>query len=410
MTIFVIILVGVLIVCFLGRSNEIDNIIIDHLERYGRLMAQAYQQDESQIISRWKEVFKGGGFPTVITDDGGHLTVTCTEDKASFQLIELIEPDYVKHFHKAVCKQETELQEKYGKGIHSCFKQVCKEDEPVLGLSYYKYQINIDIPSLTDEDVLNILKMQRMVTQQHAFPSAVREVKIRYHDKTYEARYESATARELFEIDVNGERNPLPINAKTEQVLLFLDELDASAEVEEVMVRNAIVHTKGETKKDALRQLKHIIAARDKYISERGEFMSFARNANLIYGKKNKLVRRFVLLAVLSFMFSCFLLFVAESLLGGWLMLLAVVLLIAGLICRPSQADTRSSTMDYLKYKNYPEEDEEVAFRAFSGVKTYSDLPQIKNLMAGGLVSKIDFEDIDIDIDMDGDSDFDFDD
>ena len=424
MTIFVIILVGVLVVYYLKRpkreTSEMVGKIPEYLGRFGRLMARAYQLDDCQIIPRWNTFGNKDGFPTIIADDGGHLTVTCTTDKASFQLIELIEPEYVKPFHKSVCQQVSELKRKYGKGIYSCFKQVCNNNEPVFGLSYYKYLINIDFQSLTDEDILHILRMQRQVTQQHTFPSAVREMTIRYHQKTYEARYESATARELFEVAVNGERKPLPINAETDQMLLFLDELDASEEVEIVTAGKIADLAKGngkddvkggvqsETKKSALQKLKHIMAARDKYISEKDEFESFAQDISPIYKKKSGRKRVLKVLATLSLVFGYLIIQLDKSWTGFWLMVLAVVLGIANVFCRPTQDEIRSMTIGYLKHKNYPKEDEEVAFRAFTGTKTYSDLPQIKHLMAMGLISKIDFEDFDIDIDVD--SDFDFDD
>ena len=417
MTIFIVILIGILVVYRLRKSKEetaeADCKIQENLERFGRLMARAYQQDDSQIISRWNTLFEKGGFPTIITDDGGHLTVACTSDKASFQLIELIEPEHVKPFHEAVCRQVSELEERYGKGIYSCFKLVCKENEPVFGLAYYKYQINIDFPSLTDEDILHILQMQRQVTQQHAFPSAVREMTIRYHGKTYEARYESATARELFEETENGERKPLPINAGTEQVLLFLDELDESKEVEEIKASNVAAYGNGkdnvqrsvqcETKKSAMRQLRHILVTRNKYISEKEEFESFAQDNSPIYWEKSLQKRVLVVLATSSFVCSFFILQSAKSLLGVWLMLLAAVLGIASIFFRPSPDEIRSLTIGYLKQKNYPEDDVEIAFRAFTRSRIYSDLPQVKHLMAKGLIDKVDLEEIDIDIDMDPD-------
>lgn len=213
----------------LSKDND-GQTAVEHLDNMGRLMAMAYEVDEKMLIPRWTEL-RYKGIPTLIVDDGGHLTVATTDDKACFQLIELIEPEHTETFHQSALKQAEELKERYGEGIYSCFTVVCDADKPILGLDYYKYQININIPKLKEEDIIQILQMQRQLTREHSFPSAVREVKANYYDQLYEIKYKSCSATEIWEIKENGERKPLAIGPKGIQTLMFLDELVTSENV-----------------------------------------------------------------------------------------------------------------------------------------------------------------------------------
>lgn len=204
-----------------------------------------------------------------------------------------------------------------------------------------------------------------------------------------------------------------------QSVLELVNALESSEDIDDVIVSgtqhqikdnardDAKAPTQIETKKSAIRKLKHILAVRDKYISEKDEFESFAQETNPTFRKKNERKHVFVVSAWLCFVFGLLVLQLSNSWVSIFLMALAVVLGITSLFCRPSQKDIRSITIGYLKHKKYPEEDADVAFKAFTGAKTYSDLPQIKNLIAKGLISKIDFGDMDIDIDTDIDFDFD---
>lgn len=153
-------------------------------------------------------------------------------------------------------------------------------------------------------------------------------------------------------------------------------------------------------------QLEEFLKAKDRYTVEKFQFEKFAADTSLLY-RRLEYYRDICIMSAILMGIASFLLAVMgcppQYYSVGFVV--AVVLIVLRLFLRPRSGTIRNLTAKYLESKGYPKEDEELAFRVFTNARMFSDLPALQNLIALGIIDKIDLDDFDIDLD----DDFDFD-
>ncbi len=164
---------------------------------------------------------------------------------------------------------------------------------------------------------------------------------------------------------------------------------------------------------EALEQIEHIKAVREKYVALKPDFAAFAMQEWPDFRETQKLRNSMIIASS-----AC----IVIGLICLWLLpkereKLSILFFIISFICmavaaltNPNKDEMPVMVDKFLELRNLPTEEREIALRVFSDSNTYSDMPSIREYVAMGILSKTDLTDMDIDIDPDMDFDCDGDD
>ena len=160
-------------------------------------------------------------------------------------------------------------------------------------------------------------------------------------------------------------------------------------------------------------QLDKFLQAKGMYEAEKPQFEQYAIDWNPEFARWKICENNFIIIGTLTpIVFILIILFSRGN--GAFYALCLFVVYPIGTwitnALHPHSDVIKGLVSDYMKSKEHPEEEEDLAYRVFTGAKVYSDLPLIQRLINDKLISKVDIDDLDIDTDDDYDSDGDGDD
>lgn len=141
--------------------------------------------------------------------------------------------------------------------------------------------------------------------------------------------------------------------------------------------------------------LEDFIARRNHYLTLHDEFVRYARQHSEAYARQ----RLQTLAGAVAFVIGIPVFYYAYIGLTKWLSMFAIILgCIAVVSASPSEDETRRMVISYMRDQGFPSSDQELIFRIFTGMKYFSDLPQVLTWKYQGLVTQADIDAMGLDL------------